>query len=144
MPGYGTIIVTTDLSDPSLSALKQAVRIADASSSLVLVYVVEDRLPPLVMAQADDIEALVEQHRERAEKALTELAEKHLPGKNVDTVVRTGSVHHEVAQLARQRAADLIVIGMHGHGYLVHALAGSTTERVLHHAPCPVLVVPHS
>ena len=43
--------------------------------------------------------------------------------------------------LAREIDAGLIVMGMHGHGFLVHALAGSTTERVLHHAPCPVLVV---
>ena len=43
----------------------------------------------------------------------------------------------------KERQADIIVVGMHGHGFMAHALSGSTSERVLHHAPCPVLVVPH-
>ena len=38
--------------------------------------------------------------------------------------------------------ADLIVMATHGRGFISHAVMGSTTERVLRRAPCPVLVVP--
>jgi len=38
-------------------------------------------------------------------------------------------------------SADLIVIGTHGRTGLDHALLGSTAERVVRHAPCPVMVV---
>ena len=61
----------------------------------------------------------------------------------MEVVILQGTVHEEVIRLARERKVDLIVVGMHGHGFLSHALAGSTAERVLHRAPCPVLVVPH-
>lgn len=39
-------------------------------------------------------------------------------------------------------AADLLVIGSHGHGTLHGKLLGSTSERVVHRAPCPVVIVP--
>ena len=42
----------------------------------------------------------------------------------------------------RTRDVDLFVLGTHGHGFVSHVLMGSTAERILHHAPCPVLVVP--
>lgn len=38
--------------------------------------------------------------------------------------------------------ADLLILGSHGHGTVHDKLLGSTSERVLHHAPCPVVIVP--
>ena len=46
-----------------------------------------------------------------------------------------------IVQFARVSAVDLIVVSAHDHGLLTHVLLGSTTERVVRHAPCPVLVV---
>jgi nucleotide-binding universal stress UspA family protein len=144
MSAYGTVLVSTDLSDPSIAALRHAAALADASGgSLIATYVVEERLPPLIMAHAPDVQQLLKQHRETAAKALDDHIAEHLPGRRVETVIRAGIVHDEIVRLARERQVDVIVVGMHGHGFLAHALAGSTAERVLHHAPCPVLVVPH-
>jgi nucleotide-binding universal stress UspA family protein len=144
MSGYGTVLVSTDLSDPSIAALRHAAALADASGGcLIATYVVEERLPPLIMAHAPDVRQLLQQHRETAAKALDDHIAEHLPGRQVDAVIREGIVHDEIVRLARERQVDVIVVGMHGHGFLAHALAGSTAERVLHHAPCPVLVVPH-
>jgi nucleotide-binding universal stress UspA family protein len=47
----------------------------------------------------------------------------------------------EIVRLAKERGADLIVMATHGHGFFTHAFLGSTTDRVLRRASCPVLVV---
>ncbi|HTD65875.1 MAG TPA: universal stress protein, partial [Candidatus Limnocylindria bacterium] len=57
------------------------------------------------------------------------------------TVVRNGVPFHEIAQAAATLKIDLIVISTHGYTGLKHVLLGSTAERVVRHAPCPVLVV---
>jgi nucleotide-binding universal stress UspA family protein len=145
MPEYKTILIATDLSDPSLSAVEHGQDLAgQLGSRLVLTYVMEDRLPPMILAHsALPTDELLDQHRKHAEKALEEFVERHLSGRAVESIVRQGTPHQEVVQLAKEIRADLIVIGMHGHGFLAHALAGSTAERVLHQATCPVLVVSH-
>jgi nucleotide-binding universal stress UspA family protein len=57
------------------------------------------------------------------------------------TVVRNGKAFHEIAEAARGLHSDLIIIATHGYTGLKHAVLGSTTERVVRYAPCPVLVV---
>jgi nucleotide-binding universal stress UspA family protein len=49
---------------------------------------------------------------------------------------------HEVANTAREVGADLIVVGTRGRTAIGGLLLGSVTNRLLHIAPCPVLVVP--
>jgi nucleotide-binding universal stress UspA family protein len=56
-------------------------------------------------------------------------------------LVRFGRSFHEITEAARNRKADLIIISTHGYTGLKHAVLGSTTERVVRYAPCPVLVV---
>ena len=56
-------------------------------------------------------------------------------------LVRFGRSFHEIAEAARTRKVDLIIISTHGYTGLKHAVLGSTTERVVRHAHCPVLVV---
>jgi len=67
--------------------------------------------------------------------------EKLLAGCAVKTLVRQGNPGLEVAAAARGLKMDLIVIATHGNTGLKHVLLGSTAERVVRHAPCPVLVV---
>src|SRR5262245_8428772 len=47
-----------------------------------------------------------------------------------------------IAEAAREREADVIVVGTRGHGPVTGLLVGSVTQRLLHAAPCPVLAVP--
>jgi nucleotide-binding universal stress UspA family protein len=55
--------------------------------------------------------------------------------------LRTGGpVFDEISHLARELPADLIVTSTHGHGAMKHFFLGSTAERLVQHAPCPVLV----
>jgi nucleotide-binding universal stress UspA family protein len=62
-------------------------------------------------------------------------------GVKSSSVLRSGNAFHEIAEQAREQSTDLIVIATHGRGVIARALLGSTTERVVRHAPCPVLVV---
>jgi len=144
MSAYATVLVATDLSDPSTAALRRAAELAEITGGkLVVTYVVEDRLPPIIEAHTPEIRELLERHRDTAARALEVHVAKHLPGRAAETSIREGIVHEEIVRAAIECDADVIVVGMHGHGFLVHALAGGTAERVLHRAPCPVLVVPH-
>ena len=83
----------------------------------------------------------MERHRRHAEKSLASFVEEHFPTPHPETVVLVGKPHDKIVELADDRKVDLIVVGTHGHGFVGHVLMGSTTERILHHAPCPVLVV---
>ena len=50
----------------------------------------------------------------------------------------------EICEVAKGQAADLIVMGTHGRTGLDHILLGSVAERVVRHAPCPLLTVRQS
>jgi nucleotide-binding universal stress UspA family protein len=144
MPEYNTILTTTDFSGPALMGVKYAADLAaKLKGKLILAYVVEEKLPALILAASSDpVEAIVAGHRRHAETSLADYAEKHLSGTGVETVVVQGFAHVAIVELARARKADLIVLGTHGHGFVGRILMGSTTERVIHEAPCPVMVVP--
>jgi len=56
-------------------------------------------------------------------------------------VVRTGKAFNEIDQYAKEESVDLIIIATHGHSGMEHVLFGSTAEKVVRYAPCPVLIV---
>jgi nucleotide-binding universal stress UspA family protein len=58
-------------------------------------------------------------------------------------VLRRGYPAAVIEEEARSRGADLVALGTCGRSGLSRLLLGSVAERVLHHAPCPVLTVRH-
>ncbi len=62
-------------------------------------------------------------------------------GVKATAVVRGGTPFAEICDVAKTGGADLIVLTTHGYTGLKHVWLGSTAERVVRHAPCPVLVV---
>ena len=60
---------------------------------------------------------------------------------NVETTVRAGTPADQIIRAADDLEADLIVIGGRGKGAMEAIVLGSVAYRVLHHAPCPVLVM---
>jgi nucleotide-binding universal stress UspA family protein len=85
----------------------------------------------------------VELARERAETVAGEAARQARESAlEVETFVRCGAAVDEICGIAQRRQAQLIVIGSHGWRRLRGALLGSVSAGVLHHAPCPVMVVP--
>jgi universal stress protein A len=62
-------------------------------------------------------------------------------GLHAEAILRHGNPYEEIVNAAREIGVDLIVIGSHGYTGLGRLLLGSTADRVLQYAPCPVLVV---
>jgi nucleotide-binding universal stress UspA family protein len=54
---------------------------------------------------------------------------------------REGKPFLELVRAAKDEAADLIVMSTHGRTGIQHLLIGSTAERIVRKAPCPVLTV---
>jgi nucleotide-binding universal stress UspA family protein len=78
-----------------------------------------------------------------AERDLAVLAaEAHTNGaQSVHSFVRMGHAPNEITKAARDLDVDLIIISTHGYTSWRHLCIGSTAERVVRTAPCPVLVV---
>jgi nucleotide-binding universal stress UspA family protein len=79
----------------------------------------------------------------QAEADLKRMAERVsiATGANVSAVVRDGKPFEETCRTAQRLGADLIALTTHGYTGLRRVWLGSTAERVVRHAPCPVLVV---
>jgi nucleotide-binding universal stress UspA family protein len=144
MSEFGTLVVTTDFSENSRRAFAPALAIARRfSSSVVVVHVVEDRLPAFVDEfAAIPLEEILESQARRAAQELTHFLEPYAgSGVPLERVVLRGTPYLEIARLAAERGAGLIAMSTHGRGFISHALFGSTAERVVRRAPCPVLTV---
>ena len=138
-----TILVPIDFSEPSQKALDYAVAFAEQfDAKLILLHVVEPVVTPDFVAP---FPLLMENDKVKAAcKARLDhtIKEQAIDPKRVErTLVRFGRSFHEIADAARTLKVDLIIISTHGYTGLKHALLGSTTERVVRHASCPVLVV---
>ena len=137
------ILVPTDFSETSKKAVQYAVRFAEQfGCDIILLYVVEP-VTPLVGAPLA-VEPFMEKDEfSTAEKELAEIAaESHTNGaRYVSSFVRVGNAPNEITKVARDFDIDLIIIGTHGYTSWRHLCMGSTAERVVRSAPCPVLVV---
>lgn len=142
-----TILVPTDFSVPSRAALEYAALLArplDASIDVLHVWEVPAFVPPAAFLEVNGgTESLVEIIRKSAEDALAgfvdDAKKRGIPVRASFTEM--GRPSHGIAEFARQHGYDLIVIGTHGRTGVSHALMGSVVERVVRHAPCPVLAV---
>ena len=138
-----TILVPTDFSTHSSAALDQAIELARAlSARLVLLH---SYWINLSMAAADFWTVppdFMEQMRKAAILELEGLAKRALQaGATCETRVSADPTTSAILDLAEALPADLIVMGTHGHTGLRHVVLGSTAERVVRLAPCPVLTV---
>ena len=141
------ILVPTDFSDGSRKALRYAVELARVcGSEILLVHVVESIvLPPRLGLGPVVLPKHEPGIREQIAAALARLQKEEIPAAVASrTFLLDGRAYRQIADAARANEADLIVIATHGHTGLKHAVLGSTTERVVREAPCPVLVVRES
>ena len=132
------ILVPTDISDFSLQAIEVALQIAQNREQVRVVHVmmvIEPVDPEMVWAVVDE--------PTRMEQTRAQLAGflKQKGFGDISSEVLIGNAGAEIAEYARTIEAGLIVIPSHGRGPIKRLLLGSTTDRVVHLAHCPVLVL---
>jgi nucleotide-binding universal stress UspA family protein len=135
------ILVPVDFSACSTKALQYAAVFAKQfGAEILLLHVVQ---PPVYMEGTAVAVAPIseESAREAASMELAQLRGKEVPKLDTKTSVRIGKPYLEIIRAADEMNADFIVIGTHGRSGLARMFLGSTSERVVRHAPCPVMVV---
>lgn len=140
-----SILVPTDFSEDAEVAMEAAHRLLaplEQDARLVLLHAFN---LPIEYTAYGPIPTSVNYLKDtglESERRLEEIRERLLrEGLVVETVAREGNPAEVIADEAEKRGVDLIAMGTHGSSALRHLLVGSTAERVIQHAPCPVMTI---
>ncbi len=136
------IVAGVDAEAPSLAALRQAIFLAEGlDADLHVVHVAH--IPGTLLALLSQVPADVEELEEAGRAAVWEQCDPHLAASTarITKVDLRGYPPDTLVDYARDSGADIIVVGSRGRGELAALLLGSTGHRVLHTAPCDVLIV---
>lgn len=141
-PAVGKVLFPVDFSALSKKAFKEGMRLVlkfDAKS--ILMFAVEEQQHPFYYLQ--NSEPILKANPELKKLLMKNLSA--LAGNQKERVVyylAEGKSHKEIEAYAEKSKVDLIVMASHGMSGWEHFLIGSTTERVVNLAPCPVLTLP--
>lgn len=135
------VLVAYDFTDESRLALSYGVSLAqEYQAEIHLIHI----LPPRGQSDIAEIVSLPVSSESRFEDAALRLQcavpEDVLLWCEVKQAVREGHPYKEVPDYAKENAIDLICMGASGPGTRIQEVFGSTADRVLRHAPCPVLI----
>ena len=139
-----TIVVPCDFSEYAEQAYRWAIGLAEKWGAKIILLHAAQLFTSLGYPESVyllDLKKMEDEILADAEKRLREfMAKKDSSPVVVETRAVTGDPFWEICQTAEKEPADLIVMGSHGRTGLAHVLLGSVAERVVRHAPCPVLV----
>ncbi len=140
-----TILVPTDFSEDArlaAGAARHLLHKLEEKARLILLHAYHLPVEYTAYGTIPTSWSYLQKFASDAEELLAKEAEglgsQDLP---IETVSREGYAPEVILQEAEARGADIIAMGTHGHTGLAHLLMGSTAERVVQHAPCPVLTV---
>jgi len=148
-------LIATDGSDFARDAALRAKQVLDGRMEYTLLTVVPPPVLPVgapvtgietaPIATPETADALSEAYKEEAQQSLESTAEAFGgpadPNRQVTRRTEFGDPAAEICRVASDEAFDVIVVGSHGSGFVKRVLLGSVSKHLLHHAPCPVLVV---
>lgn len=146
-----TVLFATDGSPLATDAARRALALLGRDHEFITLSVVAPSFVattsvspmethPVLVDPALEAELEDEQRAESADE------EDHLDaalGITSTHLVEIGEPGPTICEVAQRTGADVVVMGSHGHGWLQRVFLGSVSTHVLHHAPCPVLVVRH-
>jgi nucleotide-binding universal stress UspA family protein len=142
-----TVLLCTDGSDLALSAIRQGLDLLATPDRVVVITVTSGVDPSLVTGTGfaggvmsfEEKADLVEAQREAAQAVLEETVSV-LGLTNAEILLRTGDAGHVICEVAESLPASVVVLGTHGRSGIRRAVMGSTSDHVVRHAVCPVLV----
>ena len=146
-PDSITVLLCTDGSDLALTAIRQGLDLLAPPHRIVVLTVASPVDPALVTGTGfaggvmafDEKNDLVEAQREAARATLDETVSA-LGLAEAETRLEFGDAGHIICQVAEELPASVVVLGTHGRGGIRRAVMGSTSDHVVRHAVCPVLV----
>ena len=139
------ILVPTDFSPASERALEVAMDLARLTGAALELLHVDPATIWVLPPPGDVIAGPVDLSESLATSVIqleATIARVRVAGLVCTGVSQAGKPDAEIVDHARARSAGLIVVGSHGRTGVSHLLAGSVAEKVVRHAPCPILVVP--
>lgn len=140
-----SILVPIDFSAHSEKALTYAKEWAKQwSATIHLIHIIEPVIFPVDWGYTPvDLSDVEKEYSSAAEKELKKTVEGlHAEGFSViPQIIHGGRSSDEINQYAKDHAISMICIATNGRGGVEHLLLGSTTERVVRKATCPVLVI---
>jgi nucleotide-binding universal stress UspA family protein len=126
-----------DGSDHAFNALSLALQIAKHDMAELHIEQV-DHMPELVEEVRQDTGTAARRFHNVVQRARAMAEESRL---KLHTYVVAGHPVRDIIELAAELNVDLLVVGASGHSALYDRMIGSQAQKILHHAPCPVLVV---
>lgn len=140
------ILVPTDFSATSKEALKYAISLAtEYGAEMTIMHVINEQLftESLNLPRVMSLQSLEKELAKEAEHQMEDFFKDVLGMDDIDykKIVLKGKPFIQIIQYSRENDIDLIVIGTHGRSGLEHIIFGSTAEKVVRKAPCPVLSV---
>ena len=144
--GFSRIVCAIDFSEASVNASRYALAIAaQGAARLTLLHVIE--VPPELRHHPEPPDFNVDRIRAEAEAECLTRLRTLIPDHareccTIETAVLEGGVSRQLLRMASDRAADLIVLGVHGRNAFNLAFFGSNSKDVVRQAHCPVLIVP--
>lgn len=138
---FDNILLAVDGSEHALHAARVAADLANAMNAKTLrIVVAYDPVPPYlgepnmqraINARLDEAQGVLQKAVETVGKVASEVHSELIEGDPAESII----------EVARTRKSDVVVMGSRGLGRLAGILLGSTSQKVVSLAPCPVLIV---
>ena len=139
------ILFPTDFSECGRAAEKYALALAERfGAELHILHVLADIMTTLpepgsaLLLPQNFLGDMKQEAQRTLDKVLPDATKA---GLRVVRATRMGNAYVEIVKYAEEMSIDLIVVGTHGRGGLMHMLLGSVVEKVVRKSPCPVLTV---
>ena len=136
---FSNILIAVDGSESASKAFHRSVYLAEkCNSKLDLAHVVQCEVGGDSANTFDMIEELKDKAMKMLEEYRAEAAKNNVP---IQIAIMQGDPAKVIIELAKAKSYDLIIMGTRGRSSFKELLIGSVSQKVMHHASCPVMVV---